>query len=93
MSTFVSGQSHYEHNSVPPPPVTAAGGETSTAGGETSTAAHQTGSVSSADHVAEKAVPVEKLSKRQKVKRHCARFWLWWLIGTIILLAILLPIM
>lgn len=86
MSTFVSGQSHYEHDSVPPPPVTAAGGETSTA-------AHRTESVSSADHVAEKAVPAEKLSKRQKVKRHCTRFWLWWLIGTIILLAILLPIM
>lgn len=32
------------------------------------------------------------MTKRQKVKRHCGRFWLWYLIGVIIFLAIFLPI-
>ncbi|KXJ91722.1 hypothetical protein Micbo1qcDRAFT_174755 [Microdochium bolleyi] len=86
MSTFVADRSHFEHDSMPPP-VTAAGRTSPTA------ADHTADTASSIDHVAEKAVPAEKLSKRQKVKRHCARFWLWWLIGTIVLLAILLPIL
>ncbi|GAO15169.1 uncharacterized protein UV8b_04669 [Ustilaginoidea virens] len=49
-------------------------------------------SASSDDHVAEKAA-LSPLSKREKVRRHCHRFWLWYLIATIVLLAILLPIL
>ncbi|KAH7039679.1 uncharacterized protein B0I36DRAFT_343538 [Microdochium trichocladiopsis] len=85
MSTFVADRSHYEPDSMPPPPATAAGRDSPTV-------SERIESASSGDHVVEKTAPVEKLSKRQKVKRHCARFWLWWLIGTIIFLAILLPI-
>ena len=51
------------------------------------------------DHVGDAKKPTEKLTRRQKlrnqqqkVKAHCRRFWLWYLIGTIIFLAILLPI-
>ncbi|KAL3952499.1 hypothetical protein ACCO45_012442 [Purpureocillium lilacinum] len=54
---------------------------------------------SSVDHVGDAKKPTEKLTRRQKlrnqqqkVKAHCRRFWLWYLIGTIIFLAILLPI-
>lgn len=44
------------------------------------------------DHVREKEQKVV-LTKRQKLKRHCGRFWLWYLIGVIIFLAIMLPIL
>lgn len=47
----------------------------------------------SVDHIVEKTPPADALTKRQKVRRHCGRFWLWYLIGSIILLAILLPIL
>jgi hypothetical protein len=45
------------------------------------------------DHVEDlKPSPTpEKVSRRRKVKQHCGRFWLWYLIGTIIFLAIFLP--
>ncbi|KAJ1334162.1 DUF3712 domain-containing protein [Microdochium nivale] len=85
MSTFVADRDPHEHSSMPPP-VTAAGRDSPTVG-------RHADSASSIDHVAEKVVPGEKVSKRQKVRRHCARFWLWWLIGTIVFLAILLPIL
>lgn len=29
--------------------------------------------------------------KRRRVRNHCARFWLWWLVGVIVFLAIFLP--
>ena len=48
---------------------------------------------SSGDHVQEKTAAAAPVGKREKVRRHCARFWLWYLIGVIIFLAILLPIM
>ncbi|KHN93920.1 uncharacterized protein MAM_08227 [Metarhizium album ARSEF 1941] len=47
---------------------------------------------SSTDHIGEKAAG-PRLTKRQKVRRHCGRFWLWYLIASIIFLAILLPIL
>lgn len=31
--------------------------------------------------------------KRHRVRNHCARFWLWWLIGVIVFLAIFLPLL
>jgi hypothetical protein len=36
---------------------------------------------------------VEKLNKRQRLKRHCGRRWKWYLLGTIIFLAIMLPVL
>jgi len=45
------------------------------------------------DHVKEVPAPKSKMTKRQKLKRHCHRFWLWYLIGFIIFNAIFLPIM
>lgn len=49
-------------------------------------------SASSVDHVVEKdTTPKEK--KRVKVKKHFRRFWWAYLIGLIVLLAILLPIL
>ncbi|CAN8104283.1 unnamed protein product [Discula destructiva] len=35
----------------------------------------------------------KRLGKRRRVIRHCARFWLWWLIGVITFLAIFLPLL
>lgn len=46
---------------------------------------------SSIDHVQEKAPP--PLTKREKLKRHCVRWWWVHLIIFIVLLAILLPIL
>ncbi|KAI1099122.1 hypothetical protein F4804DRAFT_345768 [Jackrogersella minutella] len=48
---------------------------------------------STTDHVQEKAAVATPLTKKQKVRRHCGRFWVWYLVGSIILLAILLPIL
>jgi hypothetical protein len=45
---------------------------------------------SSVDHVQEKQPP---LTRWQKVKRHFRRFWWAYLIGFVILLAILLPVL
>ena len=36
---------------------------------------------------------VSMLNKKQKLKRHCKRFWICWLLAAIILLAILLPVL
>ena len=44
-------------------------------------------------HVEEKPAAVAKMSKRKKLKRHCGRFWLWYLGALIVLLAILLPVL
>ncbi|KAI1343634.1 hypothetical protein F5Y15DRAFT_171692 [Xylariaceae sp. FL0016] len=35
----------------------------------------------------------KKLPRKQKIRRHCAIFWLWYLVGAIVLLAIGLPIL
>ncbi|KAH7323140.1 hypothetical protein B0I35DRAFT_390182 [Stachybotrys elegans] len=44
-------------------------------------------------NVGQEKTPPVILTKRQKFKRHCGRFKWWYLIGVIILLAILLPIL
>lgn len=31
--------------------------------------------------------------KQHRVRNHCARFWLWWLIGVTVFLAIFLPLL
>ena len=46
----------------------------------------------SVDHIEDKP-PLVVLNKKQKVMRHLKRFWVWYLIGVIILLAILLPVL
>ncbi|KAI0596896.1 hypothetical protein F4775DRAFT_562348 [Biscogniauxia sp. FL1348] len=35
----------------------------------------------------------DKRSRRKRMRRHCARFWLWYLISVIIFLAIFLPLL
>ncbi|KAI5917204.1 hypothetical protein F4810DRAFT_68946 [Camillea tinctor] len=35
----------------------------------------------------------DKVSKRKRMRRHCARFWLWYLISVIVFLAIFLPLL
>ncbi|KAJ6443614.1 hypothetical protein O9K51_04793 [Purpureocillium lavendulum] len=92
----------YEESDPPPLPASVAGGlgggEASRSRGEASNAGNVADDASSVDHVGDKK-PTEKLTRRQKLrakqqwaKAHCRRFWLWYLIGTIIFLAILLPI-
>jgi hypothetical protein len=83
-STFQDEKSHYDPNS-PPLSVHGARGEEGAP-----SVAESVNDNASGDHVEDKA-PL--LTKRQKVKRHCGRFWLYYLIGSIILLAILLPIL
>lgn len=40
----------------------------------------------------ENVQPVNKaFRKRTRARNHCAKFWLWWLIGVIVFLAIFLP--
>jgi hypothetical protein len=48
---------------------------------------------SSTDHVQEKTPPKEPVTKWQKVKAHFWRFKWWYLLGLVILLAIMLPIL
>ncbi|KAK8057014.1 hypothetical protein PG996_010951 [Apiospora saccharicola] len=48
--------------------------------------------VSSDDHVQDKVPPAAALTKKQKFKRHCGRFRWWYVAGTIVFLAIILPI-
>ncbi|UNI15419.1 hypothetical protein JDV02_001954 [Purpureocillium takamizusanense] len=97
----------YEHAVNAPAAAPAASAAGGLGGGEgvaardagESAAAAAADDASSVDHVADAKKPKEKLTRRQKlrnqqqkVKAHCRRFWLWYLIGTIIFLAILLPI-
>ncbi|CAH0047055.1 unnamed protein product [Clonostachys solani] len=49
-------------------------------------------SASSIDHVMDKK-PTKTITKRQKAKRHCAKFKWWYLGGLLIFLVILLPIL
>ncbi|KAK2616184.1 hypothetical protein QQS21_000816 [Conoideocrella luteorostrata] len=72
----------------PNPSTTATGAR----GDAEDTAADAQSTASSTDHINEKASG-PPLTKRQKVRRHCGRFWLWYLIATIIFLAIFLPIL
>ncbi|KAK7937202.1 uncharacterized protein PG986_014070 [Apiospora aurea] len=45
------------------------------------------------DHVQDKAPPAAVVTRKQKFKRHCGRFKWWYVAGTIIFLAIFLPIL
>ncbi|TWU70911.1 hypothetical protein ED733_000147 [Metarhizium rileyi] len=76
------------------PPATARGGrgDADDAGDAGDTGGAQSDNASSTGHVGDKTAG-SVTSKRQKVRRHCGRFWLWYLIATIIFLAILLPIL
>ncbi|CAG9945941.1 unnamed protein product [Clonostachys rosea f. rosea IK726] len=49
-------------------------------------------SASSIDHVVDKK-PTEAITRRQKAKRHCAKFKWWYLAGLLIFLVIFLPIL
>lgn len=55
-------------------------------------AGHDEDEDSSVDHIHDKT-GTEKVSKRTKVKRHCWKFKWWYIVGVIILLAILLPLL
>lgn len=37
--------------------------------------------------------PISRVRGRKRVRSHCARFWLWWLIGVAVFLAIFLPLL
>ncbi|KAI0477339.1 hypothetical protein GGR56DRAFT_402696 [Xylariaceae sp. FL0804] len=86
-SAFKEERSHFEPDS--PTSVHGARGVDAASGTE----GRGSGDVSSDDHVQEKEEAAVPLNKRQKVKRHCGQFWLWYLIGSIIFLAIFLPIL
>ncbi|KAI1406378.1 hypothetical protein F4819DRAFT_481847 [Hypoxylon fuscum] len=89
-SAFHEDVSHYEPSS---PTASIHGGR----GGDGQAASDAPGrgsdATSSADHVQEKTAAAVPLTKKQKFKRHCGRFWWWYLIGHIIFLAIFLPIL
>ncbi|KAI6081853.1 hypothetical protein F4821DRAFT_248372 [Hypoxylon rubiginosum] len=91
-SAFREDVSHYEHSD---PSTSVHGGRGVDGEGERASDAplRPSEDASSASHVQEKVPPVVPLTKRQKVRRHCGRFWWWYLIGLIIFLAIFLPIL
>lgn len=35
--------------------------------------------------------PTKSSRRRQRIASHCAKFWLWWLLGVIVFLAVFLP--
>ncbi|OTA98457.1 hypothetical protein M426DRAFT_69787 [Hypoxylon sp. CI-4A] len=89
-SAFREDTSHYEHS----PPTSVHGGRGGDGEGASNAPLRPSGEASSGDHVQEKTPPAAApLTKKQKFKRHWGRFWWWYLIGSIILLAILLPIL
>ncbi|KAI1411832.1 hypothetical protein F5Y13DRAFT_164437 [Hypoxylon sp. FL1857] len=89
-SAFREDNSHYEHQSPPP---SIHGGRGEDGEGTSNAPLRQSDDASSADHVQEKAAVAAPLTKKQKLRRHCGRFWWWYLIGSIIFLAIFLPIL
>jgi hypothetical protein len=77
-------------------PMQGARGDGVEAGGgnqEAEAAARGDDDASSADQVEDKAPPEPALTKWQKLKRHLIRFRWFYLVGIVILLAILLPIL
>ncbi|OTA84162.1 hypothetical protein M434DRAFT_83463 [Hypoxylon sp. CO27-5] len=89
-SAFREDNSHYEHQSPPP---SIHGGRGGDGEGTSNAPLRPSDDASSADHVQEKAAAAAPLTKKQKLKRHCGRFWWWYLIGLVIFLAIFLPIL
>ena len=47
----------------------------------------------SAEDTTDDKIREKKLPRRVRARQHCAKFWLWYLIAIIILLAILLPLL
>ncbi|KAI1774296.1 hypothetical protein F4818DRAFT_419526 [Hypoxylon cercidicola] len=91
-SAFREDVSHFEHSS---PSISVHGGRGVDGDGERTSVAplRPSEDASSTSHVQEKTAPVPTLTKKQKFKRHCGRFWWWYLIALIIFLAIFLPIL
>ncbi|KAI0026259.1 hypothetical protein F4780DRAFT_18666 [Xylariomycetidae sp. FL0641] len=93
-SAFQETRSHFEEDDSPTVSVHGARGNDAGAGAGASVDSNgRSEDISSDDHVQEKAGAGVVLTKKQKVKRHCGRFWWWYLIGLIIFLAIFLPIL
>ncbi|KAI1251775.1 hypothetical protein MGN70_006344 [Eutypa lata] len=91
VSSKFQEDSHYEHTT---PPASIHGGRGDDGQATSTTPARESGDASSSGgHVQEKGPAAITLTKRQKLRRHCGKFWLWYLIGGLILLAILLPIL
>ncbi|KAI1477507.1 hypothetical protein F4774DRAFT_388497 [Daldinia eschscholtzii] len=89
-SAFREDTSHYEPSS----PTASIHGGRGEAGEETANApGRESNASSSDDHVTEKTPVAAPLTKKEKFKRHCGRFWWWYLIGLVIFLAIFLPIL
>jgi hypothetical protein len=86
-ATSPPGTSHHEHDAA-----LATATATGARGDAEDNADARSDNASSTDHVGDKAAGPPQ-SKRQKIRRHCGRFWLWYLIASIIFLAILLPIL
>ncbi|KAI1447119.1 hypothetical protein F5Y02DRAFT_416559 [Annulohypoxylon stygium] len=89
-SAFREDRSHFEASS---PTASVHGGRGDDGEGTSNAPARESDDASSGDHVQEKAAAAAPLTKKQKFKRHCGRFWWWYLIGLIIFLAIFLPIL
>ncbi|KAL7625744.1 hypothetical protein AAE478_004967 [Parahypoxylon ruwenzoriense] len=89
-SAFQEHTSHYEPSS---PPASIHGGRGDDGEAPSKAPEGQGDDASSVDHVHEKTAAAAPLTKKQKFKRHCRRFWWWYLIGLIIFLAIFLPIL
>ncbi|KAI0008256.1 hypothetical protein F4779DRAFT_618811 [Xylariaceae sp. FL0662B] len=89
-SAFKENKSHYEPSS---PSASVHGAGDGDGEGTSNAPERHSNESSSADHVHEKAAVATPLTKKQKFKRHCGRFWWWYLIGLIIFLAIFLPIL
>jgi hypothetical protein len=85
MSSAVHGENTQPQEAVEPR-------EERTADTSVADAGHEEDEDSSIDHIHEKAA-TEKVGKRTKVKRHCWKFKWWYIVGVIILLAILLPLL
>ncbi|KAI8961506.1 hypothetical protein F5Y11DRAFT_348415 [Daldinia sp. FL1419] len=88
-SAFREDTSYFEASS---PAASIHGGRGETTEGTTNIPGRQSDETSD-DHVTEKTPVAAPLTKKQKFKRHCGRFWWWYLIGLVIFLAIFLPIL
>ncbi|OTB18710.1 hypothetical protein K445DRAFT_19314 [Daldinia sp. EC12] len=89
-SAFREDTSHYEPSS---PTASIHGGRGEASEERANAPGRESNASSSDDHVTEKAPVAAPLTKKEKFKRHCGRFWWWYLIGLVIFLAIFLPIL
>lgn len=79
------------HDAVPSQDAQATGAQHASGAGDGADATRD--DASSSDGVVDKQPPKKKVGKREKVRNHCAKYWMWHLLATIILLAILLPLL